>query len=261
MEAEHLLFSPIGIVRSSFTQKYDAPHQPRHHEAVIELYPHCNYEQALEDIEGFERIWLIWAFHKSEHWKPKVLTPRDSRKHGVFATRSPHRPNPLAMSVVELLSLDKLQIHIRGADMIDGTPVLDIKPYIPAIDSFPESRAGWVDEVNARPEMMLVWSSMAEAQAEWIEEQTGLPLRSTVTMRLRQNHLPSSFNRIEQHDEHCYCIAYKAWRILFSLYEKHIELTEVFSDYRESIPHHHSQQLPLPADYAIHEAFCRLWKT
>lgn len=145
-----LTLEPIGIVHSPYVSKYDAPRQPgvddRRHEAVVELMAGRNFEQALEDMAGIERIWIVSWFHRATTWKPKVLPPRSTHKRGLFATRSPHRPNPIGLSVARIVAIDGLRITIAETDLLDGTPVLDIKPYIPYADSFPGSAAGWVDD-------------------------------------------------------------------------------------------------------------------
>lgn len=150
-------FAPIGILRSPYRTRIDAPHQPtvvegtetrEAAEAFLELDERIPLE-ALRDLEGFERLWLIFLFHKSEGWAPLVKPPRGTAKRGVLATRSPHRPNPLGLSAVELVAVEGRTLRLRGVDLLDGTPVLDLKPYVPYADAFPEARAGWIDEVDA----------------------------------------------------------------------------------------------------------------
>lgn len=151
-------FYPIGVVRSPFEHRIDAPHQPTvvegtesgaPAEAVLELRADLPAE-TLRGLQGFERIWLLFAFHRSEGWAPLVQPPRGPKgKQGVLATRSPHRPNAIGLSAVELVSVDGNRLCLRGVDLLDGTPVLDIKPYVPYADAFPQSRAGWIDAVDA----------------------------------------------------------------------------------------------------------------
>jgi tRNA-Thr(GGU) m(6)t(6)A37 methyltransferase TsaA len=151
-------FHPIGIVRSPFAHRIDAPHQPTvvegtrtgaPAEAVLELRADLPLE-TLRGLQGFERIWLIFVFHRSEGWAPLVQPPRGPKgKHGVLATRSPHRPNAIGLSAVELVSVEGRHLHLRGVDLLDGTPVLDLKPYVPYADAFPHSAAGWIDAVDA----------------------------------------------------------------------------------------------------------------
>ena len=154
---EAFTYRPIGVVRSPYRNRIDAPHQApvvagteagAPAEATLELDPSIP-EEALRDLAGFERVWLIFAFHRSEGWAPLVQPPRGPRaKRGVLATRSPHRPNALGLSCVELVAVEGRTLRLRGVDLLDGTPVLDLKPYVPYADAFPEARAGWIDAVD-----------------------------------------------------------------------------------------------------------------
>ncbi len=148
---------PIAFVRSPYARRIDAPHQPTvvagteteaAAEATIEFiagFPAA----AWRDLAGFDRIWLIFAFHRSEGWKAEVRPPRGGGKRSVLATRSPHRPNAIGLSAVELVAVGDGALQIRGMDLLDGTPILDIKPYVPYADAFPASRAGWIDQIDA----------------------------------------------------------------------------------------------------------------
>ena len=158
MAADTFSYRPIGIVRTPYTRRIDAPHQPTvvegtesgsPAEATLELDAELP-ETVLRDLAGIERIWLIFAFHLSEGWAPLVQPPRGPKgKRGVLATRSPHRPNAIGLSAVELVAIEGRTLHLRGVDLLDGTPVLDLKPYVPYADAFPDARAGWIDGVDA----------------------------------------------------------------------------------------------------------------
>jgi tRNA-Thr(GGU) m(6)t(6)A37 methyltransferase TsaA len=147
-------FHPIGFIRSPHRQRIDAPHQPNVGTpatagATLELDPGLP-EETLRDLDGFAFVWLIFALHKSEGWAPTVHPPRGPRvKRGVFATRSPHRPNAIGLSAVELRGVEGRSLRLGPTDLLDGTPVLDIKPYVPYADAFPLAKAGWIDEVDA----------------------------------------------------------------------------------------------------------------
>lgn len=150
-------YRPIGIIHSPYTRRIDAPHQSTvvagtetgaAATATLELESWLD-EKVIRDLEGFERVWLIFAFHLSEGWTNTVKPPRGGPKRGVLATRSPHRPNSIGLSAVELLAITGRTLQLRGLDLLDGTPVLDIKPYIPYADAFPDARAGWIDELDA----------------------------------------------------------------------------------------------------------------
>jgi len=154
----HFTYRPIGILRSPYTRRIDAPHQSTVTAgtesgelalATLELQDWLD-EKAVQDLAGFERLWLIYAFHRSEGWRSCVKPPRGGPRRGVLATRSPHRPNAIGLSAVELARVEGRTLHLRGVDLLDGTPVLDIKPYVPYADAFPEARAGWIDDLDAR---------------------------------------------------------------------------------------------------------------
>jgi tRNA-Thr(GGU) m(6)t(6)A37 methyltransferase TsaA len=110
-------------------------------------------EPALEDIEEFERVWLVYWFDRAGPFKPRVVPYRDTREHGLFATRSPCRPNPIGLSVVRVLGRHGRTLRVSGIDVLDGTPLLDIKPYVPAFDAYPSSKAGWLDESHEHREL------------------------------------------------------------------------------------------------------------
>jgi tRNA-Thr(GGU) m(6)t(6)A37 methyltransferase TsaA len=145
-----LTMQPIGFVRSPYTQTQDVPRGlgAKHEvEGVLEIRPEL--EPGLADIEGFSHLYVIWAFDRSEGYTLTVTPPTDDRPHGLFATRAPRRPNPIALTVVELLGREGASLRVRGIDMLDGTPILDIKPYL---SSVPEERLrrGWLAEAEAR---------------------------------------------------------------------------------------------------------------
>jgi tRNA-Thr(GGU) m(6)t(6)A37 methyltransferase TsaA len=140
---------PIGYVRSSYTDTKQIPKGlGAKHDAdgILEIRP--EFEAGLADIEGFSHLFVIWAFDRAEGFDLVAKPPTDNRPHGVFATRSPRRPNPIGLTVVELLSRDGSKLRVRGVDMLDGTPILDIKPYLSSIPA--ESlRRGWLAEAEA----------------------------------------------------------------------------------------------------------------
>ena len=141
---------PIGFVRSPYSETAQVPKGcgAKHEaEGVLDILP--EFEQGLTDIEGFSHLFVIWVFHKSEGCSLLGTPPTDDRPHGVFATRSPFRPNPIGLTVVELIRREGTRLHVRGVDMLDGTPILDIKPYLSAV---PEEKLkrGWLAEAEAR---------------------------------------------------------------------------------------------------------------
>jgi tRNA-Thr(GGU) m(6)t(6)A37 methyltransferase TsaA len=141
---------PIGVVRSPWTMREDAPRQGTVGEPVeAEIILRAGMQNSLQDLAGFSRVWILAWFHHSRGWKQQIVPPRDTRKRGLFATRSPDRPNPIGLTCAEIVSVYGVVLTIRGHDLLDGTPVLDLKPYIAAYDAFPGAAAGWVDALTA----------------------------------------------------------------------------------------------------------------
>lgn len=144
---EKIEMRPIGYVRSPIKDRNGGPIQPEGGKDIrgeIEIEP--EFSEGLKDLDGFSRIHVIFNFHRSDKYRLKVIPFLDEVERGVFSTRSPNRPNPIGMSTVILERIEENILHIRGIDMLDGTPVLDIKPYIPAIDSHQDERVGWLGE-------------------------------------------------------------------------------------------------------------------
>jgi tRNA-Thr(GGU) m(6)t(6)A37 methyltransferase TsaA len=141
---------PIGIIRSPHRSAAGTPIQPAYAEAVEgEVVVDESLASALDDVEGFERIWLLYCLDRAKPWKSKVIPYRDTQERGLFATRAPSRPNPIGLSVVRLLAREGNVLRVSGLDILDGTPLLDVKPYVPEFDAFPDSKAGWLDERRA----------------------------------------------------------------------------------------------------------------
>jgi len=142
--------SPIGYVRSPYATPADIPKGlGAEHQAEGSLVIFPEFEDGLKDIEGFSHLYVIWVFHLSESYNLLVTPPSDISPHGVFATRSPYRPNPLGLTVVRLLERSGSVLRVKGVDMVDGSPILDIKPYLTSIPE-KELTRGWLAEVEKR---------------------------------------------------------------------------------------------------------------
>ena len=149
-ERRELSYKPIGVIRSPHQVATGTPIQPAYAEqSEGDVVVDMELEPALADIDGFERIWLVYSFDRAGAFQPRVVPYRDTLEHGLFATRSPCRPNPIGISVVRLMGREHNVLHVRGLDILDGTPLLDIKPYVPEFDAHTPSRAGWLDESRA----------------------------------------------------------------------------------------------------------------
>ncbi len=260
------IFDPIGYISTQFSTRGEAPRQPGANRTtgtgIITLKPGCNFEQALEDLDGFERIWILYVFHNNENWKPKVLPPRsDNRKKGVFATRSPYRPNPIGISVCRLVSISGREVVIENPDMLDGTPVLDIKPYIPYADAFPDSATGWL---RAHDEEFLLnytveVSSEARNQMDFINDYYGQDIFTRAIDTLGRDPMPHPYKRIKKHDGFC-SISVKTWKLIFVTEGRHVSVVRVVSGYgSESIIAGISGGEGRYWDIAPHRKFAEKW--
>lgn len=262
--AEPLLLRPIGVVRSALGTRVEAARQPAaapDEAARIELHAGHHFEHALEDLAGWEYIWVLFWFHLNSGWRPKVLPPRsNSGRKGVFATRAPHRPNPLGLSAVRLERVEGLVLHIRGGDMLDGTPVLDIKPYVPYTDAHPQAGSGWLAETAVAPaDPLPAWTvgftPLAEEQLAWVEQHAGLALRERITATLMLGPQPHPYRRIRRQGDGL-VLAVKAWRIHGSVEGHHVEVRRLATGYRPA-----ELRAPGAAEgvRAIHRAFLARW--
>lgn len=147
-----IVIEPIGWVRSPYQRRFGTPQQASaidsEQEAILELDETRILPIALADLAGFDRIWVISYLHRGRTWAPTVHPPRGPRqRRSVFSTRSPDRPNPIGLSAVRLVRIEGCKLHVKGIDLLDGTPIVDIKPYVPYADAFADSKAGWIDTI------------------------------------------------------------------------------------------------------------------
>lgn len=148
---------PIGVVRSPHEERHGTPRQAavpadpalRPDEAArIELFPDVLPPEAVRDLEGFDLVWVLAWLHLNDGWNPTVVPPRGPRiRRSLLATRAPHRPNPIGLSAARLVRVEGRVLHLARLDLLDGTPILDVKPYVPSVDAFPDARAGWLHEL------------------------------------------------------------------------------------------------------------------
>jgi tRNA-Thr(GGU) m(6)t(6)A37 methyltransferase TsaA len=144
-ERDSLELKSIGIIHSPYRNMGVAPYQGYKSEQISQIEVFKEFEEGLKDIEGFSHIIVIFWFHKSQGFHLLVKTPWDDVLHGLFATRSPHRPCPLGLTVAELIARQNNILNVKGLDAIDGTPLLDIKPYITSIDERSVVKSGWLE--------------------------------------------------------------------------------------------------------------------
>lgn len=199
-------FAPIGTMQTVYREKFGIPRQSglaRDAWGVIELVDHDFFRLATEKLEEFSHLWVVFVFHRhdAKQWKPRIRPPRlgGSKKVGVLASRSPHRPNPIGLSVVKLEKVERAEgkptrIHVSGVDILDGTPVLDIKPYIPYADLIPEATGGWASAGISRVDVE--WSEGALADLAARSAELNLPdLKDIALQTLELDPRPASQRR------------------------------------------------------------------
>jgi tRNA (adenine37-N6)-methyltransferase len=232
-----LQLRPIGVVHSSLRERADAPRQPgvgTSHTGRIELFPAGGMEHALEDLDRFAHIWVLFWFHKNEGWRPKVLPPRSHKRRGVFATRSPYRPNPIGLSVVSLVKIENLSLEVANLDILDGSPVLDLKPYLPYADVVPDAGSGWL-EGDPSPDPLgafnVQFSPRAQAQFDFLRTDFGIDLLPRVQDTLRAGAEPRAYRRIRRVGSGL-VLSYKTWRFEYQLAGREVLVTSVTTSYR-----------------------------
>ena len=256
-------FDPIGTFHCDAKHRYEAARQPAVAAATsghVALCPGRNLEQAVQDLDGFERVWLIYTFHHNPNWKPLVRPPRATRTFGVLATRAPYRPNPIGLSCVTLLGVHGLRIDIGPHDLLDGTPILDIKPYLPYADAFPSAGAGWVDTLTCE-RWELAFSPIATSQIAWLESAGVGMLRAFLQQQLteRPTDRDPKRKRIRPLDEPGHWeIAYRTWRARFQA-DPTTHTVTIQTLYGNYTPESLADPTDKYGDKAIHREFQRLF--
>ena len=146
-----IIYKPIGIIHSPFDKLEDMPIQPSSESSspgVVEVYP--EFTPGLKDLEGFSHIYLLYHLHKTSEVKLEVTPFLDEQPRGLFATRAPSRPNPIGLSLVKVARIQESLIHVDRVDVLDGTPLIDLKPYIPVFEETEEARVGWLENARER---------------------------------------------------------------------------------------------------------------
>lgn len=238
---EPLQLIPIGFVRTGLWNKFDAPHQPDSggdERCWIELVPGQNFELALQDLVGFERIWVISWFDRNTNWRPRVMPPRGPAvRRGVFATRSPHRPNPIGLTSVRLYGIEGLVLETGPLDLTDGTPVLDLKPYLRTVDAHPEAHLGWLEDVelaeNTPGQFEVILSELAQEQLDWLLSEFGIDFITRASVLLSRDPSPHRTRRILKLRENEFRMACGAWRIFFSLHGLEVRVMRIGKGYSD----------------------------
>ena len=231
-------YQPIGYARTPFVDKASAPRQgtvAKGVRAIIELEPRAEFRDALRDLAEWDRVILIFHFHLANDFRPCVQPPRSEKRRGVFSTRSPHRPNPIGFTVAKLISVEGTSICVEDVDLLDGTPILDIKPYVPYADAFPEAGSGWLESPAKDPEAAysVVFSERAEAQLVWLGD-VGVDLRARLLTSLSLGPRPHAYRRIRV-TPNGVTVSVKTWRADVSVREPKTMCVEcIYTGFRPS---------------------------
>lgn len=193
----------VGHIKSCYPEKFGIPRQSGIVNSVqseLVILPEWQPEQALQGLKGYSHMWIVFIFHKntSTRYHAKVRPPRlDGESIGVFATRSPHRPNPIGLSLVEIKDVLADRIIFSGGDLVEGTPVLDIKPYLPQFESKPQAAGGW--SMNTDKDIRVEFSEIADSKmADWIKRKNDSQLKQAVIEIIQQDPRPIAYKGYEE---------------------------------------------------------------
>jgi len=251
-----ITMKPIGYLKCGADYRFEAPRQSTlaHNQGVIELDPGYNFEQALIKLDEFDRIWVIYLFHNNTNWKPMVMPPRGENKVGLFATRSPHRPTQIGLSCVEVEKVVGRKVYIRNFDLLNGSPILDIKPYLSYCDSFPGASTGWLPELSERFE--IVEEKAFSRQSDWVFRETGFDLSAFAQVQLSEDPLNFKRKRIKIGENQVAVLAYRTWRIHFEVLGNQVRLLKLASGYSNADLNDSKDKY---ADKLIHRQFNELF--
>jgi tRNA-Thr(GGU) m(6)t(6)A37 methyltransferase TsaA len=237
-----LVCRPIGVVHSPFRERREAPRQPAASadtRGTIELFSQSGFEHALADLACWSYLWVIFWFHLNEGFRPKVLPPRSARRRGVFSTRSPHRPNPIGLSVVKLERVGGLLLEVTGLDMLDGTPVLDLKPYVAYTDAVSDAGTGWLSgALDPGAVFTVEFSDEARAHLDYLSATWSIELEASIREVLALGPQAHPYRRIRHEQANgangaeSYVLAVKDWRARFVVDGARIIVLSLRSGYR-----------------------------
>jgi tRNA-Thr(GGU) m(6)t(6)A37 methyltransferase TsaA len=229
-------FQPVAFFICDKKNPYEASRQGtsaanENEIAEVRFSKGSAFEQALDGIEGCTHLWLIYQFHKNNHWNPKVQPPRGAcQKMGVFATRSPYRPNQIGMSCVELVQRKGLSLFVKKFDLLDGTPILDVKPYLAYSDSFPEAKIAWLEGIEAQ-KLDVQFSNRAQEQLLWLESRGLDQFRNFIVQQLEFDPLNAKKKRLRNKAENSAILCYRTWRADFTVINDLVVIEKIFSGY------------------------------
>ncbi len=251
--------TPIGYFSCPQKYRFETPRQGvyANNTGHIVLNDDPRLEEACRDLGGVDRIWVLFCFHLNKGWRSFVRPPVSpgGRRISTFATRAPFRPNPIGLSCVELVRVERKILHIRNFDLLDGTPILDLKPYVPAVDSFPDSRVAWLE--NAKTEQWEVcFEPSVLRRIVWIRENGGPDLENFCSVQLACDPLNRKRKRLASDPDGVWRIGCRTWQILFRIEQKTLRVHTVLSHYA---PEDLASQEDRYGDKELHRSFRRIF--
>jgi len=245
-------YKALAVFNSSHQETYEAPRQgvlSKDATGWFELGSDF-ISDSIEDLKGFERIWLIYDFHKNKTWKPKVRPPRFSdKKRSVFSTRSPYRPNSIGMSCVKLEKIEGKKVFVSEHDLLDGSLILDIKPYLPYADSFPDAQTGWIKMGQS---FEVRFSDEALKKIIWLEKRSRLSFKQIVFNQLSFEPQSSKAKRVKKVEGGLFVFSVRTWRFRFRVHGNEVLVQNVYSGYS---PDEMSANIDTYADKKLHLDF------
>jgi len=254
--------SPIGVVHSELTERGQTPRQPaagRGLRGRIELRRGGEFSDAITDLERWSHLWVIFVFHLNDGWRGKVAPPRSATKRGVLSTRSPHRPNPIGMSLVRLERVEGHVLHVVDLDILDGSPVLDIKPYVAYADTADDARDGWLpddDDAASDPGARcdVGWSERAQSQLAFLEARGCDWLRGRAQDALSLGGAPHAYRRIKP-DGDAMRLSIKDFRLRFVQDGRRITIEGITSGYKRKQLQRADAEARAQTPLSVHRAF------
>ncbi len=233
-------YEAIGVIKSSFNEKFGTPRQPHLNpdsRGEIHLNPRLNPEQSLKGLEEFSHLWVLFHFHlnRSSGFKASIHPPRlNGKKTGVFSTRSPHRANPIGLSVVKIERIENGIIYVSSLDLVDGTPIIDIKPYIPSADRVDHAEGAWTDQIDDQ-QLQVNLSSFPEIPGNPSKEEAErLKALFTRTIELDPRALPYKGDRENPHPYgNRYAILVEDYNVVFQLEGTQAQIIEISQGYKK----------------------------
>jgi len=227
--------TPIGFFKCISRYPSEVPRQPylSDNSGVIEIDSRFNYTSMLQGLEGFSHIWVQFLFHKNEHYKTMTAPPyMKAKKVGTWASRSPYRPNRLGLSCLQLEGIEGRRLYVKNHDLLDGTPVLDIKPYVTQSDSHAQAKQGWLEDVEYSI-YDIEFSHSVKEKIEFLRDCVDVDFYGFINTQLRQDPLDLKKKRIKPLDENLFVIAHRTWRVIYQVEKTKVQILDITSGYEK----------------------------